>query len=124
MGDRDEAADALQDAFISAFRRADSFRGDAKVTTWLHRIVVNACLDRIRCRQVRAADPLPEGEDRAAEMAGPAQDDPAEVRERQVDVLNALKQLNPDQRTRWCWSTWRATRSKRPRGSWAARRVR
>ncbi len=99
MGDRDEAADALQDAYISAFRRADSFRGDAKVTTWLHRIVVNACLDRIRRRQVRAADPLPEGEDRAAEMAGPAQDDPAEVRERQVDVLNALKQLNPDQRS-------------------------
>lgn len=99
LGDPDEAADALQDAFISAFRRADSFRGDAKVTTWLHRIVVNACLDRIRRRQVRAADPLPEEEDRAAELAGPAEDDPAEVRERQVDVLNALKQINPDQRS-------------------------
>ncbi len=99
VGDPEEAADALQDAFISAFRRADSFRGDAKVTTWLHRIVVNACLDRIRRRQVRAADPLPEEEDRAAEMAGPSQEDPAEVRERQVDVLNALKQLNADQRS-------------------------
>jgi RNA polymerase sigma-70 factor (ECF subfamily) len=99
MGDPDEAADALQEAFISAFRRADSFRGDAKVTTWLHRIVVNACLDRIRRRQVRAADPLPEDGDRAAELAGPQQDDPAEIRERQVDVLNALKQLNADQRS-------------------------
>ena len=99
MGDPDEAADALQEAFISAFRRADSFRGDAKVTTWLHRIVVNACLDRIRRRQVRAADPLPGDEDRAAELAGPQRDDPAEVRERQVDVLNALKQLNADQRS-------------------------
>ncbi len=57
---REEAADALQDAMISAFRRADSFRGDAAVTTWLHRIVVNACLDRLRRRQVRAADPLPD----------------------------------------------------------------
>jgi RNA polymerase sigma-70 factor (ECF subfamily) len=98
LGEPEEAADALQEAFISAFRRADSFRGDAKVTTWLHRIVVNACLDRIRRRQVRAADPLPEDEDRAAELAGPAEDDPAEVRERRLDVLNALKQINSDQR--------------------------
>ena len=43
-GDREEAADALQDALIAAFRRAESYRGDAAVTTWLHRIVVNACL--------------------------------------------------------------------------------
>src|SRR5699024_7479404 len=49
----DDAADALQDAYIHAFRRAASFRGDAKVTTWLHRIVVNACLDRIRRNKVR-----------------------------------------------------------------------
>ncbi len=47
-GNRELAADAVQDAFISAFRRADSYRGDAAVTTWLHRIVVNACLDRLR----------------------------------------------------------------------------
>ena len=47
-GDREEAADALQDALIAAFRRAESYRGDAAVTTWLHRIVVNACLDRLR----------------------------------------------------------------------------
>ena len=60
MGNPEDAADALQDAMISAFRRADSFRGDAAVTTWLHRIVVNACLDRIRRRKVRAADPLPD----------------------------------------------------------------
>jgi len=99
LGEPEEAADALQEAFISAFRRADSFRGEAKVTTWLHRIVVNACLDRIRRRQVRAADPLPEDEDRAAELAGPAEDDPAEVRERRIDVLNALKQINSDQRS-------------------------
>ncbi|GAB95424.1 RNA polymerase sigma-70 factor (ECF subfamily) [Kineosphaera limosa] len=50
-GDREMAADAVQDAFISAFRRADSFRGQSAVTTWLHRIVVNACLDRLRRRR-------------------------------------------------------------------------
>ena len=59
-GDREEAADALQDALIAAFRRADSYRGDAAVTTWLHRIVVNACLDRLRRRLVRMADPQPD----------------------------------------------------------------
>ena len=48
LGDREAAADCVQEAFISAFRRADSFRGDAAVTTWLHRIVVNACIDRMR----------------------------------------------------------------------------
>src|SRR5215469_17831122 len=40
LGDAEEAADALQDAMISAFRQASGFRGDSAVTTWLHRIVV------------------------------------------------------------------------------------
>jgi RNA polymerase sigma-70 factor (ECF subfamily) len=60
MREPEEAADALQDALISAYRAAGSFRGESAVTTWLHRIVVNACLDRIRRRQVRATVPLPE----------------------------------------------------------------
>ena len=59
-GDPEDAADALQEAMIAAFRRAESYRGDAAVTTWLHRIVVNACLDRLRRRKVRLADPLPD----------------------------------------------------------------
>ncbi len=53
LGDPDEAADAVQDAFVSAYRKAESFRGEAAVTTWLHRIVVNACLDRMRRKSVR-----------------------------------------------------------------------
>ena len=59
-GNREEASDALQDALISAYRRADSFRGDSAVTTWLHRIVVNASLDRLRRRSVRTWVPLPD----------------------------------------------------------------
>ena len=47
-GDRELAADCVQEGFINAFRRAASYRGDAAVSTWLHRIVVNACLDRLR----------------------------------------------------------------------------
>ncbi|MDX6348245.1 MAG: polymerase sigma-70 factor, subfamily, partial [Streptomyces sp.] len=48
LGDREEAADAVQDALVSAFRAAHTFRGQSAVTTWLHRITVNACLDRAR----------------------------------------------------------------------------
>jgi RNA polymerase sigma-70 factor, ECF subfamily len=61
LADREDAADALQDALLSAHRAAPGFRGDAAVTTWLHRIVVNACLDRIRRRQAHPAVPLPDG---------------------------------------------------------------
>ncbi|SCG55286.1 RNA polymerase sigma factor SigM [Micromonospora humi] len=61
IGDREDAADALQDAMLSAHRAAARFRGDSAVTTWLHRIVVNACLDRMRRRQTHATVPLPDG---------------------------------------------------------------
>ena len=72
-GNRELAADAVQEAFISAFRRAEAYRGEAAVTTWLHRIVVNACLDRLRREKVsvrRAGDlgelDLPDRHDRHA----------------------------------------------------------
>src|ERR1700751_3992381 len=52
--DPEDAADALQEAMISAFRRAADFRGDSAVTTWLHRIVVNAAVDRLRRRSTRS----------------------------------------------------------------------
>ncbi len=60
IGNRELASDAVQEAFISAFRRADSYRGEAEVTTWLHRIVVNACLDRVR--REKPTSQLPEYE--------------------------------------------------------------
>ena len=97
LSDPDEAADALQDALISAFRNAGQFRGESAVTTWLHRVVVNACLDRVRRRAVRAADPLPE-DDRAAELAAVRPPDPAEAQELRIDIMAALENLNADQR--------------------------
>lgn len=47
----EEARDAVQDAFISAFRGISSFNGQSKLVTWLHRIVVNAALVRLRTRR-------------------------------------------------------------------------
>lgn len=103
-GDPEEAADALQDALVAAFRRAESFRGDAAVTTWLHRIVVNACLDRLRRRRVRLADPLPDdlddNADRGSAMTADVVD-PADVavdHERRDAVLAALDTLPAEQR--------------------------
>ena len=97
MRNPEDAADALQDAYIAAFRRAGSFRGESKVTTWLHRVVVNACLDRLRSQKVRAADPLPEDPDRALMLAVET-GDPLEEREERDRVAAAMAVLNPDQR--------------------------
>ena len=91
-GDREMAADAVQDGFLAAFRRADSFRGEAAVTTWLHRIVVNACLDRLRRR--RPTTPLPE--DDSLDLAD-RRDDHAST-ESALDVRAALAQLPEGQR--------------------------
>lgn len=46
----EDCADAVQDAFISAFRTIDGFEGHSRLATWLHRIVVNACLMKLRSR--------------------------------------------------------------------------
>ena len=91
MGDADEAADALQDAMISAFRRAADFRGDSAVTTWLHRIVVNACLDRMRRRAARPVADHDLDLLAAAPQAAPDRD-------AALDVLAALRTLVPEQR--------------------------
>ncbi len=95
--DPDDAADALQDAMISAFRRAADFRAESAVTTWLHRIVVNASLDLLRRRSARSVGwsgdpdelPVPEPRPVADGAAG------ADTR---MDVDAALRMLPPPQR--------------------------
>lgn len=103
MGNPDDAADGLQDGMVAAFRRAGSFRGEAAVTTWLHRVVVNACLDRLRAAKIRRFDALPDDvDDRGTVVATAARDDrpdeAAEVAERRRRVLDALATLPPEQR--------------------------
>jgi RNA polymerase sigma-70 factor (ECF subfamily) len=92
--DPDDAADALQEAMISAFRRAGDFRGESAVTTWLHRIVVNASLDLLRRRSARSVgwsgdpDDLPVPEPRQSDSSA----------ESRLDVDAALRTLPPPQR--------------------------
>jgi len=50
LGNEDDASDALQDAFLSAFKAMDRFEGNSRLSTWLHRIVVNASLMKLRKR--------------------------------------------------------------------------
>ncbi|MBF6213668.1 RNA polymerase sigma factor SigM [Nocardia puris] len=92
---REDAADSLQDALLSAHRTAGSFRAEAEVRSWLHAIVVNACLDRIRRNKTRRAvsfspDSMPEPIDERDEFAH---------LELSIVVDRALFSLPPDQRT-------------------------
>jgi RNA polymerase sigma-70 factor (ECF subfamily) len=105
MGNPDDAADGLQDGLIAAYRRAGSFRGEAAVTTWLHRIVVNACLDRLRAAKVRRAEALPDDLDdhggRGSLVTQDGTHDPADLSvaaERRRRVLAALNSLPDSQR--------------------------
>jgi len=109
MGNPHDAADGLQDGLVAAYRRAGTFRGDAAVTTWLHRVVVNACLDRIRAAKVRRTEALPddleEYGDRGSAASSTAALDPAAdpeeaalAADRRRAVLAALAALPAEQR--------------------------
>ncbi|MFI1014534.1 RNA polymerase sigma factor SigM [Streptomyces sp. NPDC020965] len=99
LGDREEAADAVQDALVSAFRAAHTFRGQSAVTTWLHRITVNACLDRARKAASRKTSPVDDTE-RLEQLLEPHEsaEAPAERRDLHRELLAALAKLPADQR--------------------------
>jgi RNA polymerase sigma-70 factor (ECF subfamily) len=78
LRDLDEADEAVQEAFINAFRALPSFRGESRLSTWLHRITVNAALARLRSQQTRKVrdtvdleSALPEYEDGAVVGGAP-----------------------------------------------------
>ncbi|MET9873198.1 RNA polymerase sigma factor SigM [Actinacidiphila glaucinigra] len=99
LGDREEAADAVQDALVSAFRAAHTFRGQSAVTTWLHRITVNACLDRARkaaSRRTSAVTDEKQFEDLLEPHESAAA--PAERGELHRELLRALATLPVEQR--------------------------
>lgn len=99
LGDREEAADAVQDALVSAYRAAHTFRGQSAVTTWLHRITVNACLDRARKAASRKTSPVDDTE-RLEQLLEPHESAsaPAERDDLHRQLLEALGTLPRDQR--------------------------
>ncbi|WP_306322701.1 MULTISPECIES: RNA polymerase sigma factor SigM [unclassified Streptomyces] len=99
LGDREEAADAVQDALVSAYRAAHTFRGQSAVTTWLHRITVNACLDRARKMASRRTAPVDDA-DRLDQLLEPHEsaDAPVERDDLHRQLLEALSVLPSEQR--------------------------
>ncbi|MQS03747.1 sigma-70 family RNA polymerase sigma factor [Streptomyces alkaliterrae] len=94
LGDREEAADAVQDALVSAYRSAHTFKGRSAVTTWLHRITVNACIDRARKAATRRTT-LTDDSTRLEALLEPHESAavPAERRDLHRELLAALAQL-------------------------------
>lgn len=98
--DRDQASDAVQEAFFSAYRNMRSFRGGS-VRSWLSRIAINAAMDAQRLKKRRPADPYPEFEDDSWQPPAAGTGDPAETAltaERHRILNGALGQITQDQR--------------------------
>ncbi len=98
LGSHDEANDVAQETFFSAYRNLHNFRGEAKVSSWLHRIAVNQCISRQRGRKVRREAPLdPDAAFSEAEFAAEAHAaSPARVAESRAvakDVQQAVSSL-------------------------------
>ncbi|MER5252781.1 MULTISPECIES: RNA polymerase sigma factor [unclassified Streptomyces] len=99
LGSRPEAEDAVQDSFVSAWRKLPEFRGDAQFGTWIYRIVTNRCLNLLRTRRpVVALDSLPEPSAPEHEVS-PAR--AAEGHAAVADLARAMEGLSPEQRV--CW---------------------
>jgi RNA polymerase sigma-70 factor (ECF subfamily) len=95
VGNHEDAADLAQDAFIRAFKGLRGFKGESSLSTWLYRIAVNVCLNRLALKTPRS-EPLDPADrvDAAAERP-----DVALMRgERAAEVRAAIRQLPPKQR--------------------------
>jgi RNA polymerase sigma-70 factor (ECF subfamily) len=98
--DRDQASDAVQEAFFSAYRNLASFRGGS-VRSWLSRICVNAAMDAQRARKRRPSQPYPELEDESWQPPAGEDADPihtALTTERHRVLHDALGRITDDQR--------------------------
>ncbi|MBA2570843.1 MAG: sigma-70 family RNA polymerase sigma factor [Chloroflexi bacterium] len=99
--DREAAADAVQEAFFSAYRNLARFRGDS-FRSWLTRIALNAATDVLRLRKRRPVDPYPEWEDDAWQPPADESEGPertAVLRSRSRVLAAAMEHITTDQRT-------------------------
>jgi RNA polymerase sigma-70 factor, ECF subfamily len=97
LGREEDARDATQETFLAAFRNLRGFRGEAKVSSWLHRIAVNQCITRQRRARVRSETALEDETERdAGSFAVAAHESPArraESQERTKAVRRAIQSL-------------------------------
>jgi len=102
LGREDDARDATQETFISAFRNLRNFRGDAKVSSWLHRIAVNQCITKQRRAKVRGEMPLDDEHDSdGTSFFASARESPAveaEQKQQTIIVRRTINALPPELR--------------------------
>jgi RNA polymerase sigma-70 factor (ECF subfamily) len=102
LGREEDARDATQETFLAAFRNLRGFRGEAKVSSWLHRIAVNQCITRQRRARVRSETALEDETEREADSfsiaASLSPASQAESRERTEVVRRAVAALPPELR--------------------------
>ena len=95
LGREEDARDATQETFLAAFRNLRGFRGEAKVSSWLHRIAVNQCISRQRRSKVRSESALEdEQETNAASFATPLSYSPARVAEGRQETAAVRRAIN------------------------------
>lgn len=97
LGREEDARDATQETFLAAYRNLRGFRGEAKVSSWLHRIAVNQCITRQRRSKVRNETAIEDEEERrASTFSAPVHLSPAslaEGRESSAAVRRAVNSL-------------------------------
>ncbi len=96
LADPEDARDAAQDAFMTAFRKLEQFRGDAAFGTWLHRIAVNACYDSLRRAKRQPMLHRADHNDERALDDAPPTPDPADEIAGTIDVARALALIPED----------------------------
>jgi RNA polymerase sigma-70 factor (ECF subfamily) len=96
MGDLEEARDAAQESLVKVCTRLKQFRGEAQFATWLHRLVVNTCRDRMAFQRVRRTEPLELDEQSASDEPDPS--NLAVLTDLRRDLAVALSRLSNDQR--------------------------
>jgi RNA polymerase sigma-70 factor, ECF subfamily len=92
LGREEDARDATQETFLSAFRNLRNFRGEAKVSSWLHRIAVNQCISRQRRTKVRSESAL--DEEQETSFATPLSYSPAHVAEGRQETAAVRRAIN------------------------------
>jgi RNA polymerase sigma-70 factor, ECF subfamily len=95
LGREEDARDATQETFLAAFRNLRGFRGEAKVSSWLHRIAVNQCISRQRRAKVRSESALEDEQESATSIfAAPFSHSPAYVAEGRQETLAVRRAIN------------------------------
>src|SRR5205085_6039434 len=95
LGREEDARDATQETFLAAFRNLRGFRGEAKVSSWLHRIAVNQCISRQRRAKVRSESALEEAQEKDwNSFAAPVDYSPARAAEGRQETLAVRRAIN------------------------------